>query len=68
MLSDEPRQILTELAESNGDVVALAASRREPVAEVWRALMEATEELGAGSVGDAAALAAMGMPISANAH
>jgi hypothetical protein len=68
MLRDEPRQILTDLAEFNADVGALAEARREDVAEVWQALMEAREELGAASVGDAAAFVAMGMRVPVGAH
>ena len=68
MLRDEHRQILGELVESNTDVRALAQTRHEPVADVWQALIEATEELGAGSVGDAAAVAAAGMAVPAGAY
>ena len=63
LLRDEPRQILTELAEANGDVHALADTRQEAIADVWRALVAATDELGAGSVGDAAAFTATAMGI-----
>jgi hypothetical protein len=70
MLRDEHRQILTELAEANSDVSALAWARDQDIAEVWQALVAATEELGAGSVGDAAAFTATatGMRSPVGAH
>jgi hypothetical protein len=61
MLRDEPRQILLQLADSNLDVPTLAERRDEPIGQVWQVLREATDELGAASVGDAAAFVQMGM-------
>jgi hypothetical protein len=65
MLRDEPREILTQLADVNADVGFLAEQRHQRVDEVWLALTQASEELGAASVGDAAAFVAMGVPIPA---
>jgi hypothetical protein len=68
MLRDGPRRILNDLAEFNEDVAALAQARREDVAKVWQRLIEATQELGAASVGDAAAFVAMGMRVPASVY
>lgn len=68
MLRDQAREILTELADANGSVDNLAAARGEDAGEVWERLVEATQELGAGSVGEAAALfATMGTRTTAGA-
>jgi hypothetical protein len=60
MLRPEPRRLLSNLAERNGDVAGFAAELGEDVTEVWQRLVEATEELGAGSVGEAVSIAAFG--------
>jgi hypothetical protein len=68
MIRDEPRQILTQLAESNADVSTLAERRGEHPAHLWQALVEATKELGAGSVGEAAAFATYGTRTTVGAY
>jgi hypothetical protein len=60
MLRQEPREILIQLADVDTDVRALAERRGEDPADVWQALVEATKELGADSVGEAAAFVTHG--------
>lgn len=60
LLRDEPARVLDSFVRSGFDVNAVAAERisqpnSEDVAAIWRELVSAAEELGAGSVGDAAA-------------
>lgn len=57
MLRPEPRDLLLELAEQGGDVARLADRRGQDLGQLWGRLVEAAEELGADSVGSAAALA-----------
>jgi hypothetical protein len=68
MLRDESRQILLDLARSNMDVAALAHAYDAPIGQLWLDLREAAEELGAASVGEAAAFVEMGMRVPEPAY
>lgn len=58
LLRDQPFKLLTEFVQYASDVESLAAARNQAIDDTWRELVAATTELGAGSVGDAAAFVA----------
>jgi hypothetical protein len=65
MLRPEPRDLLVQLADERFDVDRLAGALSLPATEVWAALTQAAEQLGASSVSDAALLAAENAPVTA---